>query len=136
MNWTTVHALALGCTRYHNFNLQLLLQLLVALGRAFFTAKMFWYGYNICQVILWFDLKLIVTQIVSTVSDNKKNHDISNVPENPIRGKWTFTWPSFSLKKVISISILHINCTNYWNLVSNDWSNHKEQDDTCLIPVH
>jgi len=39
MYWTTVHVLALGRTRYHNFNLQLLLQLLVALGRAFFLQQ-------------------------------------------------------------------------------------------------
>jgi len=32
--------------------------------------------------------------------------------------------------------ILHVHCTNYSDLVSNDWSHHKEQNDTRLTPVH
>jgi len=59
-------------------------------------------------------------------------YKISKALENPIRGS-DLLHGQFYLKIRIYASISAVHNPNYPNLVSNDWSHYKEQDDTCLV---
>jgi len=90
-------------------------------------------------VILWFDPKLIATQTISTVSSTKK-HALQHIKSSG-KSQWGESDLSHDLfghfwqisRIFCAISFLHH--PNYSNLVSDDWSDYKEQGDAYLVSI-
>ena len=86
-------------------------------------------------VILLFNLYLIATKTVSTVSGTEKCalQHIKSLGESR-EGKVFFCdllWPFL----VIFSSTSSVHYPNHSNWVQNDWSYHKQQFDTCLVSI-